>query len=159
MAKKDKIKTDDRFILEQNKQLPRCIICDIDGTIALINGRYVYNDSAVITDKVNIPIKNILYDYQELGIEVIFLSGRMNTSRKVTEEWLKANNMWFTETQKLYMRETNDYRKDDIVKMELYQENIKDKYYVDFILDDRNQVVKMWRSLGLLCLQVYYGDF
>ena len=36
---------------------------------------------------------------------------------------------------------------------------IKDKYQVDYVLDDRNQVVEMWRSLGLTCLQVADGDF
>lgn len=31
---------------------------------------------------------------------------------------------------------------------------------VKFVLDDRNQVVDMWRKdLGLTCLQVDYGDF
>ena len=27
------------------------------------------------------------------------------------------------------------------------------------VLDDRNQVVKMWRENGLTCLQVAEGDF
>lgn len=38
--------------------------------------------------------------------------------------------------------------------------NIQDQYFVEFILDDRNQVVDLWRNeLNLPCLQVYYGDF
>ena len=28
-----------------------------------------------------------------------------------------------------------------------------------FVLDDRSQVVKMWRELGLTCLQVADGNF
>ena len=32
-------------------------------------------------------------------------------------------------------------------------------YNVKFVLDDRNRVVEMWRSLGLTCLQVADGDF
>ncbi len=37
---------------------------------------------------------------------------------------------------------------------------IKGKYFVRFVLDDRNQVVDMWRNeIGYACLQVYYGDF
>jgi hypothetical protein len=30
---------------------------------------------------------------------------------------------------------------------------------VRLVLDDRNSVVKMWRSLGLECWQVAEGDF
>ena len=42
----------------------------------------------------------------------------------------------------------------------MFDQNIAGKFNVDFVLDDRNQVVDMWRlDLGLACLQVYYGDF
>lgn len=37
--------------------------------------------------------------------------------------------------------------------------NIKDKYNVLGIFDDRQQVVDMWRSLGLKCFQVEPGNF
>ena len=57
------------------------------------------------------------------------------------------------------MRKTGDNRKDAIVKREIYETHIKDKYQVDYVLYDRNQVVEMWRSLGLTCLQVADGDF
>lgn len=156
---KPNIKTDNRFILNQDVRLPRCIICDIDGTLALINGREVFDNTKVYTDKVNTLVADILYDYSvDLGIEIIYLSGRMDTSREVTTQWLKTNKLWFT-NQKLYMRKEGDYRKDSIVKKELYEQHIKGNYYVNFVLDDRNQVVDMWRKEGLLCLQVYYGDF
>jgi hypothetical protein len=156
---KNKIITDDRKILEQDNTLPHCIICDIDGTLALINGRGVYDNSKIYTDRVNTPVKSILYTYAHLDVEIIYLSGRMESSRNVTEKWLYDNDLHFSLDQKLYMRKLNDYRKDDVVKQELYEEYIKDKYFVEFILDDRNSVVDMWRNLGLLCLQVYYGDF
>ena len=58
------------------------------------------------------------------------------------------------------MRKTDDFRQDSIVKKELFDQYIKDKYFVEYWLDDRDQVVKMVREeLGLLCLQVYYGNF
>jgi hypothetical protein len=57
------------------------------------------------------------------------------------------------------MREAGDSRKDSIVKQELYERHIKPSYDVFVVLDDRNQVVDMWRSLGLVCLQVAPGDF
>jgi len=42
---------------------------------------------------------------------------------------------------------------------EIYEENIKGRYEVLFVLDDRNRVVDFWRSIGLICLQVAPGDF
>jgi hypothetical protein len=57
------------------------------------------------------------------------------------------------------MRKHNDYRSDDIVKKEMYFEYIQPKYNVVCVFDDRDKVVKMWRDLGILCCQVYYGDF
>lgn len=57
------------------------------------------------------------------------------------------------------MRVTKDFRKDCIVKKELFDKYVKDKYYVDFALDDRDQIVNLWRSMELTCLQVDYGDF
>lgn len=52
------------------------------------------------------------------------------------------------------MRQTGDLKKDGIIKQEIYEQYIKDKYNVKFILDDRNQVVEMFRSLGLTVFQV-----
>jgi len=57
------------------------------------------------------------------------------------------------------MRPTGDNRKDAIVKREIFDREIRDRYRILFVLDDRNQVVDMWRELGLTCLQVAPGDF
>ena len=46
------------------------------------------------------------------------------------------------------------------IKKEIVDEHIKGKYFVKFVLDDRDQVVDMWRKeMGYACLQVNYGDF
>lgn len=50
-------------------------------------------------------------------------------------------------------------RKDSIAKHELFDEHIRDRYRIAFVLDDRDQVVKMWRSLGLTVFQVADGTF
>ena len=73
-----------------------------------------------------------------------------------TIEWIKSQGL---KIYKIYFRKEKDNRNDAILKKEIYERNIKDKYFVEFVLDDRNSVVKMWRSLGLLCLQVWDGDF
>lgn len=57
-----------------------------------------------------------------------------------------------------YMRAGGDYRKDDIVKQEIYLQMIEDGWEPVLALDDRQQVVDMWRSIGLPCLQVNPDD-
>jgi hypothetical protein len=57
------------------------------------------------------------------------------------------------------MRAESDFRKDSIVKKELFDNHIKNKYFIEYVLDDRNQVVDMWRDMGLKCLQVQEGNF
>jgi hypothetical protein len=58
------------------------------------------------------------------------------------------------------MRRTGDRRKDSKVKREMYERTVPGTYDVLLVLDDRNQVVDMWRKeLGLPCFQVDYGNF
>ena len=84
------------------------------------------------------------------------VTGRDATFRQVTSDWLSKNQIFYNQ---LLMRPEGDKRRDDLVKRELYDQHIKDKYNVLFVLDDRDRVVAMWRSLGLTCLQVALGDF
>ena len=60
----------------------------------------------------------------------------------------------------LHMRAADDYRKDDEVKYDMYKEHVDGKYFIHYVLDDRNQVVDMWRDkCNLTCFQVAPGDF
>jgi hypothetical protein len=56
------------------------------------------------------------------------------------------------------MRAEGDTRRDSVVKRELL-DRIGEFYDVQAAIDDRQQVVDMWRAAGLLCLQVAPGDF
>jgi hypothetical protein len=57
------------------------------------------------------------------------------------------------------MRKADDYRKDSIIKKEIYDNDIFPRYNVLFVYDDRNQVVEMWRGLGVKVFQVELGNF
>lgn len=154
--------SDNRFILKQDYNLPKCVIVDIDGTIALNSGRSPYDYSRVNEDKVNPPMRyllNILSSNFPEDLTIIFLSGREGSEEceSATRKWLKDN--FPTVHFHLLMRKQGDFRKDFIIKEELYKQYIKDNYYVLCIFDDRDSVVRMWRDNGLLTLQVYYGDF
>jgi hypothetical protein len=57
------------------------------------------------------------------------------------------------------MRKAGDHRDDDILKIELLAEMRRDGYTPIMVFDDRNRVVKAWRSAGVPCAQVAEGDF
>lgn len=142
---------------EQNASLPKSIICDLDGTLALICGRSPYDATHCYNDLINRPVANVLVNYRKLGFTIILLSGREEKFRPPTLRFLETHDITF---DKLLMRRTGDNRKDNIIKREIFDQEIKDRYFIEFILDDRNQVVDMWRNeLQLPCFQVYYGDF
>jgi len=134
-----------------NPELPDIVICDLDGTLALHNGRNPYDASTCDQDLLNAPVADII-NHEKF----ILVSGREDKYRKQTLKFLTKYNIRYS---KLLMRKTGDFRNDAIVKKEIYEKYIKDKYNVKFVLDDRNRVVEMWRSLGLTCLQVADGDF
>ncbi len=141
----------------QDTSLPPAIICDLDGTLALMNGRSPFDGKACGSDLLNIPVNDVLKQYREKGCKIILFSGRSIKSIEETKQWLDAHNI---EYDQLAMRKEGDVRKDAVVKLDFYNAHVKDKYWVKLVLDDRDQVVDLWRlELGLPCFQVYYGDF
>jgi hypothetical protein len=94
--------------------------------------------------------------FKEKGCKVILLSGRDESCREETDKWLDR---WGIFYDQLIMRTANDNRKDSIIKEELFNEHIKNKYNIHAVFDDRDQVVAVWRKLGLKCFQVEYGHF
>ena len=141
----------------QDAALPKAIICDLDGTLALLNGRDPYVAVKCTEDILNTPVAHVLATYKNIGYNIILLSGRLDTYKKETLLWLEKHNIQY---DMLVMRKASDKRKDAIVKREFFDQHIVSKYYVEFVLDDRNQVVNLWRDeLKLPCFQVYYGDF
>ena len=59
----------------------------------------------------------------------------------------------------LFMRAEGDSRRDSIVKQEIFDTDVRDRWRVVGVFDDRQQVVRMWRGLGLTVFQVAEGDF
>ena len=146
----------------QNPDLPHIIICDIDGTVALNNGRCFFDCDKVDNDLPNEPVVNLIRDLIQTCNTVIFLSGRDEICRQKTSYWLQDHGLAtyndYIDNHKysLFMRKHNDFRPDEIIKKELFNTYIKDKYFVDCIFDDRLKVCRMWYKLGLPLFKV--GD-
>jgi len=133
-------------------ELPTCVLCDIDGTLAYSPERRVYDYKKVDKD---LPNKKLIEVLQRLNLPVIILSGRESSCAKETIEWLERNNIQF---KGLAMRAQGDNREDSIVKEEMYNGVIKDKYNVLCVFDDRPRVIRMWKKLGLMVCDVSRQD-
>ncbi len=144
---------------EFDSDLPDAIIVDVDGTLAINDGhRGHYDFSEVGRDKPNQPIIDLVADrlWRWGELDILVFSGRDDSCSTATALWLARYGVPY---HKLYLRKTGDKRKDAVVKREMYEEHVRGKYNVLYVIDDRNQVVEMWRSLGLTVLQVADGDF
>lgn len=145
--------------------LPMAIITDLDGTLAIfeyLSGlklRSPYDASKADLDIICKPVAEALRAFFNLGYEIIFVSGREDKFRKPTEAFLRNCSEQFGFTyDKLFMRQTNDYRKDTEIKSEIYEREILGKYNVLAVFDDRKSVLKMWRSKGLYVFDCNYRD-
>lgn len=137
---------------------PFALICDIDGTLATIpeGGRSHYDYSRVGEDLLDPCIRDIVQKYASDGVTILITSGREDVCRAETIYWLNENSVpW----DALFMRKAGDFRNDVVVKGEIFDAEIRERYQVLFALDDRDRCVKLWRDLGLKCLQVEYGSF
>lgn len=142
--------------------LPWAVICDVDNTLALNHGRspYTKDVAAYYEDDVNTAVAWAVKLFQicHTRPQLIILSGRMDCFQDVTRRWL-IEKAGITDFQ-IFMRKTEDVRADFIVKKELYQAHVENKFNVRVWIDDRLQVVRMVREeLGIDCWEVREGLF
>ncbi len=136
---------------------PWVTLVDIDGTVALRGDRSPYDETRVLGDEPNQPVLDAVVERREAGDLIVFMSGRSEKCRPDTEKWLSVN--YGTDYELLLMRPAGDGRRDSVVKQELFDRHIRRHYRVRYVFDDRDQVVRMWRRLGLTVFQVADGAF
>ena len=154
----------------------KCIICDIDGTVALMKGRRTpFEYLKAFKDEPNQPVIDVLlatHTYYatkyKTQIDIIFTSARENVVfedsqfkdiAELTVAWVAKHISIPSEFTRFIFRKAGDYRKDAFVKFEVGKDIMKD-YDVLCVFDDRDQVVDMWRNgLSLQCFQVASGNF
>lgn len=137
----------------------RHVICDIDGTIALMVNRSPYEWDRVDEDLPNEHVVKLLKTMMAAEYVPIFLTGRPESSRIDTEDWLSRELGLEPGTYRLIMRSDKDRRPSHEYKADVYVNHIRGKHLVELVLEDRSMDVAMWRQLGLTCLQVADGDF
>ena len=135
------------------------VIFDIDGTLADIEHRRhfvregrpdweaFFNNMG--KDKLIGPVAWLNRKLHESGVIILITTGRPDSHRKLTEDWLQENSIKYDH---LYMRKAGDTRKDSIIKKEILDE-IRLKFDPKLAIDDRQQVVDMWRKNDICVLQ------
>ena len=142
------------------------VIVDIDGTVAKVGGRLKYLqeepknwDSFYEHCDEDEPIQDIIQlvrTFYRCGYKLVFCTGRRESVRKKTEDWIEKYIGLKPYSYSLLMRRDNDWRNDTIVKPSMLDIPAGD---VLLVLEDRTSMVKRWRELGYTCLQVNDGDF
>jgi len=146
--------------------LKRCIVFDIDGTLANCSHRVHHVNGSkknwpafmagIPADTANAQVVylNALFKYARsqgaTAMPTFLCSGRSESERADTEAWLTK---FSVDYDKMFMRKAGDYRADHIIKRELLDEIRADGFEPWLIFDDRQCVVDMWRKEGLFVLQ------
>lgn len=155
---------------EYDPKKPRCFVFDLDGTLSLMKDKEgnftrdpysidVENDAP--NENIIMILDSLIYDRGEglSDVRFVFCSGRKESAREGSERWLRKHTA-IQNPIELYMRPDNDFRKDSILKVEIYKNHILPKYNVIAVFDDRSQVVQALREeLGLTVLQVSEDNF
>ena len=147
------------------------IIFDLDGTLALIDKRrdlsrkpngkidfkILHDPSNIYLDKPNLPVIRMAQLFAQDGFNIVIFSGRSDKTKFTTKSWLTHNRVPF---HKLVMRphKTMNFIPDEVLKKDMLDKHL-DINDIFMVVDDRQKVVDMWRSLGLICLQAAEGNF
>lgn len=146
------------------------VICDLDGTLCNVDHRLHHvrkpegekkNWKAffdeLVNDTPNQWCATIIHSFVDLSrLEVVFASGRPDDHERNTKNWLDSYGF---PTNNLYMRCRGDHRQDYIAKEIILDFEILTRFKPLFFIDDRKQVVDLWRNRGFIALQCHEGDF
>lgn len=152
-------------LYEPDLSKPKAMLVDLDGTVAIKSPYRGYHDydHRVGWDLPNEPVIEVVKSLSRT-LYPIFVSGRKGNDAcfNATMNWIHghlSDDSRPFETYDLFMREAHDNRPDWIIKNEIFDREIRDRWNVVVALDDRDQVVQRYRQLGLTVLQVADGNF
>lgn len=141
----------------RSADLPNAVVFDIDGTLALMGDRSPFDWARVGVDLPNLPVVERARDHFEHSDDaVILVSGRDGSCEAETRAWLAKHGVPF---DALHMRPAGDFRKDTLIKREIYDTHIAGKFNVLAVYDDRPSVVDMWHGLGLFVFNCQQGRY
>jgi len=152
--------------MSDNIPLVPAVIFDMDGTLAnvvhrrhFVEGKKKYFKTFhehMIHDTKNEVVAGTCNQYYMNNWHIIICTGRPEKYRELTEKWLKDHGIFYKE---LRMRPDDETSRPDFeVKQDMLNDILKTRT-VRLAVDDRQQVVDMWRRNGIVCYQCDVGDF
>lgn len=114
-------------------EFPDCVICELRTLLTL--------------DRCIEPVAQVLFAQYRLGNKIFLISGWDESVRQVLIEALEDNSIDYDQ---LFIRKNPNYKED------IYNNLIKDKYNVLFVIEDEfaKQDIEMWESKDLFVFKV-----
>jgi len=156
------------------------IVFDLDGTLADLTHRVHYLEQTpknwnAFFDECNrdlpiLPIIQTLKDLRKASNIIEIWTARNGSTRDMTIHWLRQQEVFINAERfppffttipgvALRMRHKDERIDDHELKRRWLHQSRAEGRYPDIVFDDRQRVVDMWRSEGIICLQVNPGDF
>jgi hypothetical protein len=134
--------------------MKKAVVSDLDGTLAFLGDRDPYREQHnLMQDTLNINLKKVLDLYTSDGHELIILTGRWESYRHLTNQWLAKHGL-VVDDNLLFMRPMSNYDTGPRLK-QWYLENIlQNQYAITIAFEDMYQIAKMFRKHDIPCWQV-----
>jgi hypothetical protein len=152
---------------------PYAWIFDIDGTVADITHRAHLIEKSADRPTIDwddffkdmhldslFPWAKDLVDICRLReYNILFVTGRSEKYRERTEQWFFDKLRLYPPQYQMFMRETDNYIQDDLMKEDILKNRILPHFDVGVVVEDRRRVVDMYRRNGLRVLHVEDGNY
>ena len=138
----------------------KCYIFDLDGTLADDSHRWHHVqrsgdwDSYYAQCPFDKPIQHVVEIAKALHaakFEIIIVTGRSESIRAETEQWLLQHGVLFRE---LIMRKRTDRRRNSELKLEALEQLRQRGYLPLMVFEDLPAAAARYRSAGVPCAQV-----
>ena len=141
------------------------IIFDMDGTLVNVSslvqkymkGKYrnfdrFHRDS--LWSPPHVEVLQMAHDAAEAGVPIIITTARKEVYREVTQAWLDKHGVQY---ENIFMRKDDDNRPDVEAKTDILEE-INKYYHVAHAVDDRSEVIDLWKSNNIYTTEVIRDD-
>lgn len=139
---------------------PEAVIFDLDGTLCDVTtirhhvlGKHKNYDAFHHGSVFCPPISDVaeaLHRHVAMGRRIIIVTARERKWHRLSKNWLAQHGLLYDE---IHMRDTGDFRKDAVVKLEIF-EQFCDRYRIIRAYDDNPSIVALWQRLGIETVEV-----
>jgi hypothetical protein len=138
----------------------KIVLVDLDHTLSdafwrdPLLGKWEEYHAAGMDDKPIGFVKQIIDMAHGSGCDIVAVTARPEWNRQMTVRWMIQHDV---PIDVILMRADDDHRPSVEVKRSLVTEAFPDLSVIEFVLEDRDDCVAVYKQLGLNVLQVNYG--